>query len=192
MTAQIGDQFRYKGGEYTIVPGNAPMPFDPIDYGIVPAAACTACWRGYWCVYNVSEDGVFLADLYINSADDNYPAICGVFPEKRDEGDYLSYMGHQQYKGLNIKIPYTGKLLIGDNFIQRYYIHMGFQRPWAYRKLVELVFEKGRLVEVNNHSRIAAQVRRNEIVEDYYMPKLVSQCIKPKRKIKVWWYYSSD
>lgn len=192
MTAQIGDQFRYKNAEFEITAQRPHLQFNPLDYGIIPEAACTACWRGFWCVYDISPDGIFLSDLYINSAVDYYPEICGVRPEKRAEDDFLSYMGHQLYKGLNIKIPYTGKILIGDNFLRLFYIHNGFQCPWGYRKLIELVFEDGKLVAANNHSRIAAKIRRKRIAEDYEMPNLFKQIIKPCRKINVWWYHDID
>ena len=192
MTAQIGDQFRYKNGEYVIVAGNAPIPFDPLDYGIIPGAICTSCWRGFWCVYDISPDGIYLADLYVNSANNHYPEICGVLPEERPEGDFLSYMGHQVYRGLNVKIPYTGKILIGDKFIHRFYIHNGFQWPWGYKKLIELVFKEGKLIATNNHSRIAASVRRKEIAEGYEMPKLLKRIIKPRKKVNVWWYRDID
>ena len=35
MTAQIGDQYKYCGNEYTIVTRSDPMPFHPSEYGII-------------------------------------------------------------------------------------------------------------------------------------------------------------
>ena len=70
-----------------------------------------------------------------------------------------SHFGHRVYKDVNMPIPYTGKILLGDGFMQEYYIHMGFQRGWAYKKLIELVFEEGILLECNDLSHIAKAQR---------------------------------
>lgn len=81
-----------------------------------------------------------LQNLYINSKDDYYPEINNVSPEKEGKKSFM-YMGHHLYKNLNIFIEYTGKILIGKGFINKYYIHMGYQRAWAYEVLQELVFD---------------------------------------------------
>lgn len=160
MTAQVGDQFKFREKEYSIVAISKPFGFDPTEYGITPEAACTACWNGFWCVYNITENGIFLEDLYINSKDDHYPEIKGIKPLFEDEnGEPFCYMGHHLYKGLNIKVPYSGKILVGDEFIHDYYIHMGYQRAWGYKVLMELVFENGDLIETNDQSQIAAEMR---------------------------------
>ena len=85
MTAQIGDSFKFDGQDYTIVALSEYIRFDPREYGITPEAACTACWAGYWCAYNIKEDGIYLEDLYINSKDDYYPEILGVNPVSEEE-----------------------------------------------------------------------------------------------------------
>ncbi len=36
---------------------------------------------------------------------------------------------------------------------------MGLQRAWAYKKVLELIFEKGRLVEVIDHSETVQKIR---------------------------------
>lgn len=172
MTAQIGDQYKFKNSEYTIVARSAAMDFHPSKYGIMPEAACTACWSGFWCVYNVTDDGIFLEDLYVNSKDDYYPQIEGVLPEQQNGNETFTYMGHHRYAGLNIRIPYTGKILVGDKFMHEYYIHMGYQRPWAYKKLIELVFEEGKLIETNDQSHIAAKLRKKMRSEDSITDKL--------------------
>lgn len=49
MTAQIGDIYKYKKKEFTVVALSSVMLFDPKNYGMEPHASSTACWRGY-CV----------------------------------------------------------------------------------------------------------------------------------------------
>ena len=65
MTAQIGDSYSYKGGDYSIVAMSIPLRFDPRFYGFKPECVTTGCWNGYWCKYKISEDGIFLDKLLI-------------------------------------------------------------------------------------------------------------------------------
>lgn len=156
MTAQIEDRIILEKSELSIIKISEPLNFNPTKYGITPEECCTACWRGFWCVYNITTDGVFLEDLYIHSKDDFYPKIGGISPLPEED---LLYMGHRLYEGLHLKINYTGKILAADEFLSEYYVHMGFQRPWAYKKLAELIFEDGNLIKKLDHSQIAADIR---------------------------------
>ena len=131
VTAQIGDQYKYKGKEYNIVARRGTVGIHPMQYGIEPKMAGTACWNGYWCVYNITDDGIYLEELYVNAKDGHYPPIEGVRPDEKQ-----TYMGHHRYKGLHIRVPFTGRILMGDGFLHEYYIHMGYQRPWAYKELL--------------------------------------------------------
>ena len=174
MTAQIGDIYNYDNNDYRIVALSSVMLFKPQDYGMEPHGSCTACWRGYWCEYDVSNDELFLKNLYFHNEDNNYPSLNGVeaspkefievegrrgLRKKLEKFTIPAHYGHRVYRDVNLSIPYTGKILLGDGFIREYYIHMGFQRAWAYEKLIELVFEEGILLECNDYSHIAKQQR---------------------------------
>lgn len=171
MTAQIGDRYKFKNRDHTIVARSATKVFHPSEYGIMPEAACTACWNGFWCVYSVTDDGIFLEDLYVNSKDDHYPPIEGVLPEQQNGN--ASYMGHHRYAGLNIRLPYTGRILLSDGSVYVDYIHMGNHHPWAYKELVELVFEEGKLIETNDQSHIAAKIREKIRSDDSIVVELL-------------------
>lgn len=158
MTAQIGDTFRYKNNEYSIVAISAPIQFNPKHYGITPEAACSACWNGYWCDYKISDKGILLQNLYVNSKDDYYPEINGVKACEEEKEDF-QYMGHHLYKDINLPIFYSGKIVVGKDFLNEYYIHMGYQRAWAYKTLYEFVFERGLLQDTIDHSDVAAKLR---------------------------------
>ncbi len=166
MTAQIGDRFLYGGDHYSIVAISNSIQFDPSDYGIKPAACCTACWNGYWCDYRISSEGITLQNLYINSEEDCYPKINGISPEN-DDGKHFKYMGHHLYKNINIFMEYTGRILAGKDFMREYYIHMGYQRAWAYKVLTEWIFDGGRLVKTVDHSEMAEKLRKElEVFKD--------------------------
>lgn len=193
MTAQIGDKFIYKGDNYSIVAISNPIQFNPLDYGIKPIACCTACWNGYWCDYQISAKGIVLKNLYINAEDDYYPEINNVNPQKEGKESF-EYMGHHIYRNLNIFMEYTGKILIGKGFINKYYIHMGYQRAWAYEVLEELVFDNGKLVKTVDHSEMAKKLRKeieNEAgemkKESYNIPLFVDKSFSLEMEDKAWW-----
>lgn len=103
-------------------------------------------------------------------------------------------MGHHLYQGLNLKMTYTGKLLVGRDFMHEYYIHMGYQRAWAYKTLIELIFEDGALIETNDQSDVAAQIRakiKNEQKLEKKLsrniPRFVDESFSLDYGIKAWW-----
>ena len=133
--------------------------------------------------------------MYINSKDDHYPEIEGVKPlSNENDEEFFEYMGHHLYKGLNIKVPYSGKILVGDEFLHEYYIHMGYQRAWAYKVLTELIFENGVLVETNDQSQVAAELRE-KISKDKgfeeklhrYIPGFINESFALDYGTKAWW-----
>jgi len=68
--------------------------------------------------------------------------------------------GDYRYKGLDEVIPFTGRLLLGDDFIEDMYIHMGYHPAPSYREVVELRFEQGKLVDARNPSEEMAEHRK--------------------------------
>lgn len=136
------------------------MPFRPQDYGVTSEACCSACWEGYWCEYSISDKEIVLDKLYINAKNEHYSQINGISPMNEQANKKLRYMGNNLYQYINIKIPYTGRIMLGKDFMREYYIHMGYQRAWAYKVLTEFIFENGILFETIDHSGMAEKLRR--------------------------------
>ena len=210
MSAQIGDIYKYQGKEYTVVALSSSIMFDPKDFGLEPHASSSACWRGYWCEYSIENDEIKLKDLYLFNRDNNYPPLNGkeVSPQEFEELECYgkkrkkpkkatlpAHFGHRHYKDVDMPIAYTGRILLGDGFMQEYYIHMGFQRGWAYRKLIELVFEEGILLECNDLSHIAKTQREaikangkgSRYPDDGDIPTFVDECFSLDYADKAWW-----
>jgi hypothetical protein len=177
MTAQIGDRFEYNGRRYAYVMKSDNIGFHPREYGITPSFACTACWAGYWCEYSIKEEGLFLKNLFVNSMDDNYPDIEGVSVSCGERENLV--MGHHVYRNVNKHMKYTGKLLLGNDFISEYYVHMGYQGYWAYGELVLFAFVDGVLVEMKDVSKLAAMKRKqiNEQNESFFERLRKKECI---------------
>ena len=198
MTAQVGDQFKFKGGKHEIVAISEPIDFHPETYGIIPESICTACWNGYWCEYEISDKGITLNNLYINAKDDYYPSINGVVPVSTNNQKNYQYMGHHLYKGINLSINYTGKIVAGSDFLREYYIHMGYQRAWAYKILTEFVFENGTLKQTIDHSKVAEQLReqidemtrnpqKTSKITDKEISNFIDESFSLDIKKKTWW-----
>jgi hypothetical protein len=190
MTAQVRDRFLYGDGSYSLL-CTTGLKFDPRSYGIVPSMASTACYRGYWCVYKVIEGKLYLDELYVHSRDGNYPKINGVdVCTKGLLKKKIDYMGCCLYKGLKLQYEFDGKILLGRDFDSSLYVHMGFHDPWKYRELTELVFKKGELIEVNDHSEIGAKLREMKLNEEMFLTleeRIERDKILKEKGLDVWW-----
>ena len=160
MTAQVGDKFVFNGKLYRLLDADNAFSFHPTEFGIVPQYTCTACYRGYWCAYRVTDDGIFLDELYVNSRSGEYPDIGGVEVSHDEREIEMLYMGHHVYKGLEMRVPFTGRLLLGDRFMDEEFLYMGYTEPWKYEHLVELRLDDGRMTECIDQSDMAAMMRK--------------------------------
>jgi hypothetical protein len=141
--------------------------FDPSEAGLSPFPSCTACHRGYVCRYAVRDDQLVLDGLKISlgrSVEGAFessrgPRIHGVEPQTPREEHVLF---NNVYEGLALPIPFTGAMLVGDDFIRELYRHMGFPPAWKYRAVLELVFEEGHLLVEKDVSERMAAVRREK------------------------------
>jgi hypothetical protein len=67
---------------------------------------------------------------------------------------------------------------------------MGFHDPWKYRELTELVFKKGELIEVNDHSEIGAKLREMKLNEEMFLTleeRIERDKILKEKGLDVWW-----
>lgn len=207
MTAQIGDLCKFENEEYAILAYSDENYFVPQSYGLEPHAIATCCYRGYFSEYAVEDEEFLLKNLYIYNRDGAYPPLNGVEPEpreyyednlrrkkKREKIQIPKHMGHRVYRNICLRVPYTGKILIGKDFIREYYIHMGFQRAWSYRKLAELTVDEGLLMASRDVSGYAEEKRREmlEKKEDPHKPinesedEFVGRCFSLDYADKVW------
>ena len=174
MTAQIGDIYRFKKNRYTIIAMSKPINFHPSHYGFKPTAPHTACWRGYCCEYIIKQDGLYLDKLEINCADGHYPALFGICADESPE-----IRGSMKvYRNLNHRINFTGNLVVGSGFIDAYYIHMGFQQAWAYKKVLEFLFDHEQQVTVKDHSELVKKIRDQIQKEPACMKQLLGESLE--------------
>ena len=154
MTAQAPDIVHHHNLEHVIagIRGNGLLT--PEAFGITPTMMSTGCYRGYVAEFSVIDEQLYLTALTVRSADDQYPEIDGVQPNKN--GDY----GNFRYEGLGVAVPFTGGLMIARDFIREMYVHMGFQKPTSYRTVIELLIHKGEVRDEIDYSEEMAQFRK--------------------------------
>jgi hypothetical protein len=164
MTAQVHDSFTYQGEEYSVVGISGRGLFQPQEHGLTPVATSSACWRGFQCTYALVDDRLGLSKLYVGldqKAEQlaklgKGPVLGSALPQRSRE---RSAMGEWFFQDPTIEIRYSGGLLLGADFIQELYVHLGFHPAWKYRRVHELLFEAGMLTKAVDRSEFMSQVR---------------------------------
>ena len=168
MTAQIHDKILIDGKKFSIVGITGGELFTPHALGILTIPTITSCWRGYVCEYKISQGRLVLDELQLSFGSyegagkeqlgaQTSPPINGVHPKPSDKKKYPS-LG-SLYENLNLEIRLTGSILAGDGFIQKLYVHMGFQPAWKYENVLELLFEDGKFQTMRDVSKEMEKIR---------------------------------
>jgi hypothetical protein len=167
MTGQIADTVLFSGEEYQIIGIAGKELFTPVDYGIYPEMLGTACYRGFFATYRIDGERICLDRLTIRDRDKRYPALDGVLP---DAGS-VEKEGAAVYRNVGIPLSFSGKLRLARDFTDKLYVHMGFQKPSAFRTVLDLSFKKGVLSGILDRSEEAARIRDQFIEKSRDMPR---------------------
>lgn len=195
MTMQANDRFVYDDKSYSISAIQFPkLFFDIHKIGIYPGATSSACWRGYVATFCLHENFLVLKALDTNNNNGrSVPvAINGIMPKVvKEDGLIDKYKNSREwhYCDVNLKIPYSGNILITDDFIHARYVHMGFQSPISYRKVIELSFNDGELVDTKDISDLVAQIRETHPLESREaqvarLPVWIDECFDLSYRVK--------
>lgn len=151
-TAQFSDQFHYRGNRYSVIGRVGKLP-TPQDFGMVPEAFSTANWRGFVSEYAIRDGQLYLVKMTVSVSDHKYRPINGVEPSEEDLA-----LG-STYENVNLPLKFSGKFRLGRDFIEEFYVHMGFQKPSAFREVHDLQFKDGKLIKELDRSSEAAAIR---------------------------------
>lgn len=163
MTAQVSETVRLNSTNFALCGVRGEGLFNPEHHGLEPAAPHSACWRGFVCGYAVVDDHLVLERFQMWSEPVRWPhnraqlqGLFGPRPELDDEHPWIDA------KGLSFPVPFTGGLLLGDDFIEELYVHMGFHAAYKYRQVLELTFESGLLLSKSDRSIEMDEIRSRE------------------------------
>jgi len=168
MSEQINDTFDYKNTIFCISAVQFPYEFFSIQQlGLNPESESTDCWRGYVAKFSLHQGKLILKDIDTNNSNGKAlpVAINGVVPDVKKppmlNEDYRNWR-NWHYRDINLILPYSGSVLITDSFLNERIVQVGFQSPLSYRKVIELRFDKGHLVNENDESGTAELIRNYE------------------------------
>ncbi|MEV4415968.1 hypothetical protein [Catellatospora sp. NPDC049609] len=156
MTGQIADEVRHTGVDYQVVAVAGTGLFDPADHGLTPEPLSTACWRGFHCGYVIKADRLLLDEVTIGLPAEQRKTVLFGRSSKTGRGAHRSA---PTYRKLAAPMPFTGRLLLGDEYVRVAHLHMGFLPAWSYVQVVELTFDGGLLAATRDRSAEAARVR---------------------------------
>ena len=137
MTAQINDTFRHAQEDWNIAASTGGAIFEPGWFGMAPMMIHTACYRGWYARYAIADNHLVLDQLTVNLPDQAYPDINGVSPAPAAD------RRERTYESVGLPLSYTGTLVLGRDFIRRMYVHMGYQRPFTYERVLAFNFQAG-------------------------------------------------
>lgn len=145
MTAQISDTFIFKGDEYSLIGMTSGDLASPEQFGMEPEMIHTACYRGFYATYELTEKALYLRKLSLREKNENYLPIGGIEPEQEEF--------QATYHGLSVLVPFTGKIRLAKDFIEELYIHMGYQKPTAFKTVLDMTLKGGQVVELKDRSQ---------------------------------------
>ena len=153
LTGQVSDEFRYNGEVFALVGIKGEGLYTPLDFDMKTTMASTACWRGYQMLYDC-VDGKMILDRMLANPTEPKP-VNGIEPHSYEHRFIFNYV----YEDLGLKTKFTGTLLLGKDFIDEMYVHMGFQSPESYRTVIELEIMDGNIIKETDLSALMAEQR---------------------------------
>lgn len=185
MTAQISDFFRLEDDEFELTAFQGQGIFSPSALGLSPVEATTACWRGFVCQFGIIQNSLVVEELWATNGEliegifhpQPGPFIDGVTP---DSGEKSGIFFNCRYCGLSLPVEFTGGMLLGNEYLFDRYEWVAFKRPWQFQKVIELVFETGKLTQMTDLSQIMCLVR------DQVEETLLSPFIEEREQARSW------
>lgn len=145
-TAQISDTFIFKDNKYSLIGKTKGNLATPSQFGMSAVMIHTACYRGYYATYELTEKGLFLQKLTLREKNKNYLSISDNRPVINKEKNQATY------SNLNILVQFSGKIRLAKDFIRELYIHMGYQKPTAFKTVLDITLKDGRVIEIKDRS----------------------------------------
>jgi hypothetical protein len=170
MSGQVNDKFEYENDVYSISAIEFPNNFFTIEsFRLKPIWENTACWRGYVATFTIKNNKLILNKLSTNNGNrknDKVISLNGKFPSVIKPRNLVDgYKDFRKYEYINVDyiLKYTGSIIITNKFIWDQYIHTGFQSPGGYNNVIQITFDNGEFVEVNDLLKIATSICDNKI-----------------------------
>lgn len=161
MTAQFHDTVVVNGISWQLVGVDGGPLFEPGEYRIKPGPVSTACYRGHISSYEIGADHrLRLVALLLSGA-----AMVNERPLSEDE-EVLGAIAHptshrNEYvlEPLTLDVEFSGRLLLGREWISSKGANMGFQPGWTFSEVIDMAFERGRQISRTDVSTEMGRIR---------------------------------
>ena len=178
MTEQIRDSYIYDNERYELSEHTGSAVFSPQDHGMVPEMIHTACRKGYYAEFEITKGILYLRRLTIRDQNGRYCPLGGIGLIRAKVGQEILpqnqllkrtkfagrtvYIADESvsaavYSGLNLKVPFTGKMRLVKDRIDvlpyEFDIYMLFvSDAHCYRKILDFSVDRGVVVDVIERS----------------------------------------
>jgi hypothetical protein len=188
MTEQIRDSVRFRSAGYSMIWARGSGLFHPAQVDITPVEMSTACYRGFICHYEISDDTLLLTGLVVLGTCASYPSIGGVVPRiERGFGTLVSAaieadipgftfraadssFGPAIYREMRLPVPFDGGIILGR---ENLFPHLRGCNPYNWQEIFECLFTGGRLDRAVDCSGLFGRMReavRQQVAEAYKIP----------------------
>lgn len=163
MSTQILDTVHYQQSNYEIIEVKGKGLPTPQDFGMKADELSTACYRGYFMEYICRNGRLTLTGMTVCAENDRFTAVGGVKPVVD------SKFHTARYNKLNVPTLFTGSVLMSGDAVRS-----ASERPSLLRKMssqrrvLELRFEAGELVDVVDYSNRLTQLRGRRLAGGEY------------------------
>lgn len=163
MSEQIPDYVKYnkenntkysKKKRYELAAVEKDWPFTPETYGYHPMDRFTACWRGFYALYEMDDRQLVLHSFFVtlDGSVDRPPDLHGVSGKK-------GYGGFWEYKQVNLPLGYSGGLILCADRVGPDEWFSDYECTHHFRDVLELRFEDGILTSKIDHSETMEEIR---------------------------------
>lgn len=100
MTAQFTDTFIFRGDQYSLIGISGGALALPEQFGMEPEQFSSACYRGFYATYELTEEALYFRELTLREKNGNYLPIAGILPGK--EGDKATRSLNSEVLGFTV------------------------------------------------------------------------------------------
>lgn len=155
----------WKKKEYHLIDISAQtggLLFNPVQYGFDTRAISKECKSGYYCMYQVDDAILYMAQLNIMTADGLRAPLDGVEPVFCQDDHTM------EYRSLHHLIQFSGVIRIGRGMRINAFKWLNSLGPGHLRELWDLEFHNGTLIGSKNRKKLAEkQISVQEKIFEY-------------------------
>ena len=211
MSSQIKDKYLIFNTDFRRIATDNEILISPFDYGLTPKSLDTACKKGFWCDFEITNERIYLENLYIHTENGIYPPINNVnisppeyekvyrfdiingkmsdkqYPVKIDK-----LRGYKVYEHIHLPVKYTANLLLGKNFHYNCYFD-DCRYFFKYKEVIDFRIEDGIITKRNDISSLSKtfrkqvkQLKREYDCFDDFVP-IINSILSKEQIDEIWW-----